>query len=115
MASPSQSNVVSRKYNEEIQKVACQEGTKCQFHKFHTGNKIIMFNCQHSTKFHIRRELQGAIIDGTLKNMDLPALPPKFPKRKKKFVPNHQVPKSASVWEFVEKALINKKKILGSN
>ena len=71
MTRPSESNSVSKKYQKQISEIACPEGTRCQFHKFHTGNKIIIFNCQHSTNFKLRRELQRAIIDGTLKNMDL--------------------------------------------
>ena len=108
MASPSKSDIVSKKYEKMMQKVSCQEGMKCKFHKFHTGNKIIILNCRHAKNFEIRKDLQGAIIEGTLKNLDLPCKKIKG-KNNKKFV-SSQVPKSASIWEFVENALKSKQK-----
>ena len=111
MVSPSKSSLVSKKFEDLIKEVACPKGKKCNFHRFHTGHKLIIFNCQHAKNFTIRRDVQRAIIEGTLKNMDI--LPSNKPKSKKKFKKSFssnscKVPRNVSVWQYVENALISK-------
>ena len=112
MTKPSQSSIVSDIFQTEMTKITCPKGTKCIYHRFHTGDKIITINCQHSVEFRLRGQIQKAIMNGSFKSLDLPC-PENASKRKhKKFKrsthKSYPVSKNASVWEFIESALKNK-------